>query len=417
MAIVGFSLLRADGTTAGPTQTQPADPDKEDFGKYLFDHQDDLAPIFQKNSDELVKQGVPMILKLAGTILLLNVVIGWFFDIGIGYGFSYLIARTVKAKGIKALTYATGRLVIIILLTLIAGVVAYVMSLLSPFLVLLVIGLIPLADIVVQTIWVAYIYRTNYVVSGLFYIWVLLAHVIAGSLLSGPMVESRGQSMVTQFIDQNVTEQVKQATEASQKDLTEAEAARDKAQQDLKAAQDRLDAANAKAEELKKEVEAKKNSDAYVYGQICRVHARGDLSGAQTQLSAFLTNYPSSSLIGAAKAQLAGIEADQAAEEVKEKEKEQAEIAAAAQARADFLTRAAKDGVTLSEARQMTLNKTRQEVTELLGAPTETGPDCWGFGHVVTVNPLTNEKHGLSIYFSEGKVLSVDYYYGGEAAK
>jgi hypothetical protein len=415
MAAAGSLSLRAADAAAAPAQSQSAEPEKEDFGKYLIAHQDDLAPVFQRNADALFKQGLPKLLEMVGTILLLNIVIGWVFDIGIGYGFSYLIARAVKAKAMKALVYATGRLVIIVALTLIAGLVAYLVSLASPFMVLVVIGLIPLADIVVQTIWVMHVYRTNLIVSGLFYIWVLLAHVIAGALLSGSMAETRGASMLTQFIDQNVTAELKSATADTMQNTMAAEAARDKVQADVNAAQGRIDQANAQAEALRQEIDAKKNSDVLAYAQVCRTHAQGDLIAAQNQLNAFLVRFPSGSLTDAARAQLAMVGGELAAQAAEKKEQAAAADAAAAAAKADFLARASKDGVTLSEARQMILGKTRDEVTSLFGTPTETGSDRWGYERVITVNPMTAAKQGLAIYFSEGAVQSVDYYFGGAA--
>ena len=39
----------------------------------------------------------------------------------------------------------------------------------------------------------------------------------------------------------------------------------------------------------------------------------------------------------------------------------------------------------------------------------ETASDTWGYSRQMIVNPLTNEKHGLMVYFAEGIVQSVDY--------
>lgn len=416
MAAAGSFTVRA-AVAPDPAQSQPASPDKEDFGKYLIDHQDDLAPVFQKNADALFKQGLPKILQVIGIILLLNIIVGWVFDIGFGYGFSHLFARSVKAKVMKALVYATGGLVIFVGLSVIAGLIAFLASLASPFLVLVVIALLLLADMVVQTIWVMYVYRTNLIVSGLFYIWVLLAHVIAGALFSGPMAESRVTSMITQFVDQNVTVELKSATAEAKQDEMKSEAARDAAQADVNAAQGRLDQAASQAEALRQEIDARKNSDVMVYGRVCRTHAQGDLIAARDQLNAFLAQFPSGSLTDAAKAQLAMVESELAAQAAQKKQEEADAAQAVAQAQADFLARALKDGVTLSEARQMTLGKTRDEVTSLFGVPTETGSDQWGYGQVITVDPMTGDKHGLTVNFSEGIVQGVDYYYGSGAAK
>jgi hypothetical protein len=376
-----------------------------------------LAPFFHQHADELFKQGLPLFFQVLGTVVLMDIVLGWILDIGLGYGFSSFFARAIKAKAAKALIYATGGLVIIVVLSGVMGLMAFLASWVNPILVLLVLGLIPVADLIVQTIWVMYVYRTNVVVSGLVSIGVLLVHMLAGVLLSGAMLETRGIPVVTQFIDQKVTPELKTAVAETRQEAAAAEAARDKVQADLNAAQDRLDQAVTQADVLRQEIEARKNSDDFAYERISRTHAQGDLIGARDQLKGFLVQFPSSSLTDAAKAQLAMVESELAAQEAQKKQEEADAAQAAAQALADFLARASKDGVTLSEARQMVLGKTREEVTSLLGAPTETGSDRWGYSRVITVNPLTNEKHGLTIYFSEGAVLGVDYYFGGGAAQ
>jgi hypothetical protein len=416
MAATGSSLVRAAAPAAPPVQTEPTAPGKEDFGKYLIDHQDVLAPFFQKHSDDLVKQGIPLALQVLGAIVLMNLILGWMFDIGLGYAFSYFFARP-QAKVTKALIYATGRLVIMVVLAVLTGLIAFGANMVGPLLVLAVAVLMILVDFVVETIWITVIYRTKFVVAGLFFIALLVTRVIAGALVSGPMIEARVTSKLTQFIDQNLTPVLKNATAEAKHDATAAEAARDKAQADLNAAQDRLNQVTAQADTLRQEIDARKNSDVFAYGRICRTHAQGDLLAARDQLNAFLSKFPPGSLTEAARAQLAMVESELAAQDAQKKQDEADAAQAVAQAQSDFLARASKDGVTLSEARQMLLGKTREAVTSLFGAPTETGPDRLGYSRVIIVNPLTNQKHGLAIYFSEGAVLSVDYYYGGGAAQ
>jgi hypothetical protein len=65
--------------------------------------------------------------------------------------------------------------------------------------------------------------------------------------------------------------------------------------------------------------------------------------------------------------------------------------------------------VTLSEMRRVLIGKSRTDVSNLLGLPTDTASDSWGYRQQMIFNPLTNEKHGLEVYFSEGIVQGVDY--------
>ena len=153
----------------------------------------------------------------------------------------------------------------------------------------------------------------------------------------------------------------------------------------------------------------RKNSDLYVFSLIVQARARGDLAGAHDRLTAFVNQYPTSSVITLARAQLGEVSADLAAENEKKKEQDAADAAAAAAAKADLLARAAKADVTLSEMRKALIGKSRAEVGKLLGLPTDTGADSWGYRREMIINPLTNEKHGLTVYFNEGMVQGVDY--------
>ncbi len=59
--------------------------------------------------------------------------------------------------------------------------------------------------------------------------------------------------------------------------------------------------------------------------------------------------------------------------------------------------------------RQALVGKSRADVRALLGAPSDTGSDQWNYQQQMIVNPLTSEQTGLTVYFSEGSVQSVDY--------
>jgi DNA-binding transcriptional regulator YdaS (Cro superfamily) len=110
-----------------------------------------------------------------------------------------------------------------------------------------------------------------------------------------------------------------------------------------------------------------------------------------------------------ARAQLAQVNSQLAVEEAQKKQEEADAARAAAQARADLLARAGKGEVTLSEMRQALIGKTRAQVSNLLGMPSETASNSWGYRQRMILNPLTNEKYGLMVYFTEGAVQSVDY--------
>ena len=164
--------------------------------------------------------------------------------------------------------------------------------------------------------------------------------------------------------------------------------------------------------DLQKQIDAAKTSESYLYSQIVKVRAKGDLTAARDQLTALLAKYPSGPLDRTVRAQLADVNNEIAAQAEQEKEAEAAQARAVAHARAVLLAHTAHGQATLSELRTALIGKSRDEVSALFGKPTETASDRWGYGRHMVLNPLTNEKCGLTIYFSDGLVQSVDYYYG-----
>ncbi len=301
-----------------------------------------------------------------------------------------------------------------LIIGIVAGLVCLAVGLLHSLSLLVVaISLIVLVNFAVQTFLVTAIYRTSIVVSGLFYLGLFVVHLLAGGLVLGPLVKARTAAMMTQFIDQNVASQLKSATTEAKNDLALVAAARDKAKAAQAEARNQLDQANADLEKLHRQIEDKKNSEAFVYGRVVRIYAGGDLPAARDQFTAFLAKFPSGSEAGPAQALLAQIDSELAAREAQKKQAEADALRAAEQARADLLARAGKGEVTLSEMREALIGKTRDEVNALFGKPSEIGPDRWGYGQRMIVNPMTKEKHGLAIYFKEGAVQGVEYYYGG----
>ena len=411
---VSPSLL-AEGTNTVPVQPVPA-AGTEDIGQYLADHEADLTPVFEKHADELAKQALPLVLEMMGSIIMLFLIVSWISDVGLSFGFSKLFSP-LYAKLKQALLFATASLVLGVVLGVLAAVAAFALSGTSPLAVLVALGLAALIYLACQTFLVSALYRSNVMVSAVFCMVLIVVHVIVLMLVALPLIKTRTGVLVTQFIDQNVTTQLRNATAESKHDLAQVQEALNKVKADQTDAQNRLDQANTEQKTLGLEIESKKNSESFIYAQIAGIHARGDLNGARDQLTAFLAKYPSGSLAGAAQTQLAQVNSELAAQDAQKKQAEADAAQAAAQARADLLAKAAKGEATLSEMRDALIGKTRDQVTGLLGTPSDIGSDRWGYAQQMILNPLTNEKYGLTIYFTEGQVQGVDYSYGAGGAK
>lgn len=408
------SPLLADGTNAAPAHPQPPAAGGEDFGQYLADHAADLAPFFTKNSDEWGRQAIPLVMGLTGWIMFFTVVAGWVIDIFLSRGFSAFFAP-IFAKVPRAIIYATGRFILSMVFTVLLGLVIVFGLDLTHFNIIswCVIILFLAVALTAQVGWVIYLYRTTVPISGLFYLTVIFAHSIVGVLIAVPIIGAQISALTTNFVDKVITPGLQAEVKTTKEELAVVELARDEAKSKVIAAQNQIAQAEAEEEKLRQEIETQKNSDAYIFSQIVKVRAQGDLPSARDQLTAFLAKFPSGSLTDSAQEQLTEINNELAVQAAKKKQDEADAAQAAAQAQADLLARAGKGEATLSEMRQALIGKSRTDVSNLLGLPTETASDRWGYGQQMILNPMTNEKYGLTVHFTEGVVQGVDYYYGG----
>ena len=405
--------LMADGTNAAPAQPAAGG---EDFGQYLADHQADLAPFFIKNGSDLFKLAVPALMGMMGWVIFFTLLAGWVIDVLMSRGFAFLFSPAF-ADLKRAVVYATGRLILSLVYTCLTGL-AIVLSLSlshSGIVMPLLVVFLLVVALAAQIVWILYLFRTNFPISAGFYLAVIVAHFIVGFLITKPILGLQSSSVAANFVDQAITPKLEAEAQSTRRELAGVESARDEARAKIADFQDQIARAGTEQEQLGKEIEEKKNSDIYVFSRIVQARARGELDSARDQLAAFPAQFPSSSLKAPARAQLDQVNNQIAVEEA-QKQQEQAEAArAAAQARADLLARAAKGEVTLSEMREALIGKTRAQVSDLLGMPSETASDSWGYGRQMIVNPLTSEKTGLTVYFTEGAVQGVDYNRNGGA--
>ncbi len=404
--------LAASGWTAladGPNP--PPAAGGEDFGQYLADHQDDLAPFFAKNAEELTRQAIPVLMGVLGWVVIFTMLVGWGVDVVMSRGFAFFFSPA-HAEIKRALIYATGRLFLSFLYTCLMAV-AIVFSLgffYAVVIIACVLVLLMLVAFAAQIVWILYLYRTPFSVSFLFYLAVIVVHTALGALIAKPVLESRASVAIADFFDQAVTPKLQAETTATRHELAEVASARNAVRAKVADLQNQISQAQADQELLRKEIVDKKNSDIYVLSRIIQLRAHGDLASAHDQLAAFPGQFPASPLDALAQTQLAQVTAEMTAQAEQKKQEEADAARAEAEARADLLARADKGEVTLSEMRKVLIGKTRDQVSSLLGLPSETASDSWGYRRQMIMNPITNQKFGLLVYFNEGTVQSVDYY-------
>jgi len=402
--------LLADGTATPPAENG------ETFGQYLADHQADLAPFFSKNSEDMFRLGVPLLMGMMGWVVLITMLIGWGIDVLMSRGFAFFFAPAFSEIK-RALIYATGRLFLSFVYTCLLGIaIVFSLKLVYAGIVMAcVVALLLAVAIAAQIVWVLYLYRTSFAVSAGFYVAIIIVHTVVGFLLAKPFIGTGASATAVDFVNRVVTPRLLAEADSTKQDLAGAVSDRDAVKAKVTEFQSQLVQAQSEQQHLHQLIEEKKNSDVYVFSRIVQAHARGELEPARDQLTAFLGKFPSSSLNALARAQLAQVN-DQITAETEQKKQDEAEATrAAAQARSDLLARAAKGEVPLSEMRRALIGKSRAEVNNLLGPPNETGSDSWNYHQLMVFNPLTNVKHGLMVYFIEGTVQSVDYGTGVES--
>lgn len=393
----------------------PLNPSEEDFGHYLASHQEDVTPVISKNRRELLREAVPVVIQWMGRFFLFSLAAEWGIDVLLGRGFAALFAPSVGTFR-PALLYATGRFVLsFFVLTFFGGTLILVSGFahLEAILIVLVI-LFVFAGTALQVYWIQYLYRAEISIAVLFYLTLVVVHGFLTLAILPFMVGAHANYSARAFMDTTATAKVLDEAAAVHQELAAIAPARDKVKEAATRLQDRIDQATAEQAEIQKQIEATKNSEGYLYNKIVKVHAAGDLVAARDQFAALLARFPNNPMNGMVKGQLVQVTSEIAAQDAGKKQAEATRLRNETHAQADLLARAKQGRATLSEMRRLLMGKTRAEVGALLGTPTETASDRWGFGREMILNPLTNEKSGLAVYFTEGTVQGVDYYYGRE---
>ena len=383
----------------------------ETFGQQVLEHESDITPFLKEHQENIYRTCGPGFQYIVATILALNLIVGWFCDFVAAYILSRVFAPTYALLK-QAFIFTTGHLILIIFFSIFSMFLFSTIGAAMPWYMFeILIVLLLLIVSVIQTILVSFCYRTAPDVSVKFYAWVFVLHVMALALFY-PITKARATTMMSSLANKVATPTLEGYVDERMKLLTIASDARDKVKGDISDAQSQFDEANTEQSQLRKQIADMKASELFVFRRIVHLHAEGDLTSARDQLNAFLVSFPAGKMIESAKAQLTQISGELAALDAQKKQAEAAAAQAAAQARADFLARAGRGEVSLSEMHKALQGKTFAEVKELFGLPAVVEAGCWGYKQQMVFNPLTNEKHGLTIYFVQGIVQSVDYFYG-----
>jgi hypothetical protein len=390
----------------------PAPSASPDFPAYLAKHQDDIVPFLEENACATLKDGLHILVGVGGNLLLATALFGWVLDVPLSWGFSTVFAPAY-AKLTRALLYASGRLVLALMMTVILSFAALMgVNAGAGAPALLIVAVLAIPAIVVQVFWINYLYRTPSRSSVLFYLVLLALHAVIFAILVPTMFAKPVDAALTQYMDESVVPCVRTEADKVQHDAAGLAAKRDIARGKVTALQGRIAGDQAEEQDLQKQIDAKKNAPAVQFAKLVLLRAQGNLAEAGKGFGDFIEKNPNDPHANAARGQIEEINQALTAQLALERQQEAATAKATAQARAALLARANAGQATLSEIRRALIGKTRAEVLAYFGTPSETGADRWGYGKRMVLDPDTHVARGLTVVFSEGLVQGVDYYYG-----
>lgn len=417
LLVSAVTVLKAEGTNAPPANPAPAPASAPagsiDFSQYLVDHKAELSPFFDKNEEDLIRKAMPLALGLLAWIATLTLLAGWVVDMVLVRVFTPFFAPAYT-KISRGIIYSTGRL---LLGFLILGLIALTVFICSRFVHGGVIALVVTILLLVLGLgghlaWLAYLYRLNVGTAVIFLVILVGAQAFTFVLVAAPILTGAPSTLAYRFVNETLTPEMQSEVDDNKATLTTLKGDCDATQAKIDELKKQITQDQAAQVKLAAEIEKRKNSELFIFQRIVKVEAAGDLAGARQQFTEMLAKYPTGFMSESVKAHLSQIDSELAAQEAARKQAEADAAKAAAAARADLLARAAKGQVTLSEMRRVLIGKSRADVTDLLGSPTETASDRWGYAQQMVLNPMTKEKHGLAIYFNSGVVQNVDFYYG-----
>ena len=411
--LVLFFLTLGYLQAAPVSKAPPANPYPADLGAYIVAHQAALGPYFSSKGQGLLSEAAPLLLEMAGRSLLLGFLVGWCLDVLLARGFAILFAPA--SVGYKpAFAFATGILVLNVFVAalLVAGIARIAGSSQFNWMITLLFATAIFVAYVFQVAWICYRFQTAIPLSSLFFLTLFVTQTFALLGTSAIFLRAPADSTAIYFMNEVVAGDMEAEVRSIRSSAhQEAETDRQVADQ-AENLQDQVKANRAEMDQLKKEITAAKESEPYLYSRIVKLHAQGSLAAARDQFAALLLRFPGGTINGEVQGQLTQVSSEISAQEQQTNQERAAHLQDLSHARADLLARAREGKVTLSEIRKVLFGMTRLQVSGLFGPPSETGADRWGFDRLMIFNPLTNEKSGLAVYFNDGSVQSVDYYYG-----
>lgn len=408
LATSGFLLFMLGGFLAHAADSTGA----SDYAAYLAQHQGELAPFFSAQGSDIFKNGLPILVAIAGRILLATALAGWLIDILLAWGFATIFAPAY-AKFPRSLVYACGRLALALMLTTVLMFAAMIgINAGAGLPALLIVAVLTVPAVFAQVFWVGYLFRTRPTVSVVFYTALLGTHALIGAILVPTVFAREVNVAISSYVNQSVVPALRTEAEKAEQNAAGLTAMRDATQARVaklqaRIAQDQADENNATAS-----MEQAKNAPAVLFSRLVLLRAQGNLAEAGKGLADFIAKYPNDPDAGAARGQLNEVSQALAAQATLSRQEQARNAQAVALARRRLLQDADAGRATLSEMREALLDKSTQEVADLLGAPSETGANKWGYGKRMILDPDRHERRGLTVTFAEGRVQGVDYYYG-----
>lgn len=418
---------KADAPAAAPAAVQSAEANAtaaptgpESYADYLARHQANYDAFNDKYGNSILKASLPGLFKIAFHFAVLFLIYNAIIQL-LGAWICAKFIVPLKATWKRAGTFSGVQVGTSLVWVLICYGLGRVLigddptrvSLVSVVILILISLALGLGLSIAAT---KYVYKTNISTSTVFGVGLtvisavlnVLFFLVFSILFASTMPEVTGHygkpifiECILPFVNKETTEVQKQYDVTS----VDLDAARKKqADVDAQTAE-----AQQQVEAMKQKIAAKDTSDELVYARLGEIADRGKLPQTLAAYEGFIKDRPQSPYVAYAKEQIETTKADMEHMSAQH-EQAQAELArSAAMADSVLKEKLSKNQATLSEVRTALLGKSRDEVTALLGAPTQTGSDAYLYDKVLVLEPVTGRQRPFAVLFLEGNVKTVNY--------
>jgi hypothetical protein len=398
----------------------PAGLSAETFEQFLAQHPQRVEAFWSRYGTDIIRASAPQWVKIAAHLALFVLLFNFVVSLAGGWICSK-ITIPLKATWKNALIFALAETGAWVVFGILVYALAHLMFVGDPtniswgYVILLVV-LSPILAIGLTLGATFFVYRVKLgqcVVYTLIFFGVSVVLNGIGALMGSSVLSSNTSFVASNYgepiLMQAVLPYVQQEVRIVRDERDELVRQRDEATRKLEKLESRL--AQLKQEEivLQRQLSEKEKSDEVIYAELGKLADRPDLSKALTAYENFLKERPQTPMRPIVEKQIETLK-ETIASRQQQKEKSLAEAAmAAARELAEFKAKYSQGEATLSDVRKFVLNKSRTEVTAILGPPSETAANAFLYSKEMVTDPVAGRKRAFWVMFEQGVAQTVKY--------